>query len=425
MKAVFRSTWPLFVGIAFAVMSYGLQIPLLPVRAFDEGFDTSDTGLIMAGYFIGVLLGAYITPRLIKHVGHAKVFAALASLASGAPLLYAIFVDPIVWFLLRAMTGVCFGALYIVAETWLNDRCTNETRGNVLNIYFMIIICATGLGSLMLELADPRGVELFILASVLISFGIVPMLLSAKPAPSYEAPRRLGLRALVRKAPLGMGALGIWGMSSGALFGAGPIYADKAGLTTAEIAIFMAVICLGSLIFMWPVGYLSDRLNRPRFLVALSLLSALVAFLVALTPPDMEFLLYCLTALFAGLTLAHYGLCLAVANDQLEPKEMVGAGATLFICYGVGTVIGPILATEIIEAWQAPAFFLFLAGVHLLVVLYALLLMLRGTGVAPVRQRQPSAAVTSLAGQLATSIALETARHADRQEEVRREVPTN
>jgi len=425
MKAVFGATWTLFVGIALAEMSYGLQIPLLPLRAFDEGFDTSDTGLIMAGYFMGVLLGAYITPRLIKHVGHTKVFAAMASLASGAPLLYAIFVDPVVWFLFRAMTGVCFGALYIVAETWLNDRCTNETRGNVLNAYFMVLISTTGLGSLLLQLADPRGVELFVLASVLISFGIVPLLLSAKPAPSYETPVRLSIAAVIRKAPLGMGTLGIWGMSSGALFAAGPIYADKAGMTTSEVAVFMAMICLGSLIFMWPAGYLSDRLNRPRFLVALSSLAALLAVIVAITPPDRGIVFYGLTALFAGLTLAHYGLCLAVANDQLEPREMVGAGATLFICYSVGTVVGPILATEIIEAWQAPAYFWFLAGVHLLVVLYAIVLMGSGIGVAPVRKRQPSAAVTSLAGQLATSFALETARHAQRQENAQSEVPAN
>ncbi|MEM7226663.1 MAG: MFS transporter [Pseudomonadota bacterium] len=408
MISVLKSTWALFVGIACALMSYGLQVPLVPVRAFDEGFDTSVTGLIMAGHYVGFLLGALIAPRLINHVGHTKVFAALASIASGAPLIYGIFPEPIVWFLLRAVTGVAISAIYIVAETWLNDRCTNETRGKVLNLYYMTVVSGIGLGSLLLNLADPNGPQLFILASVLISFGVVPLLLTAKPAPSYEAPKRMGFAALIRRAPIGIGAIAIWGMVDGALFGAGPIYADKSGLTTSEIAVFMAVICLGSLIFMWPLGYLSDRLNRPRFLVAISLAAALVAVLVALTPPDLEPLLYGLTALFAGLTLAHYGLCLAVANDQLEPREMVGAGATLFICYGVGTILGPIIATEIMEEWQPASFFLFLAAAHLMIVVYALALMAGGaigTG-----RRQPATAVTSLAGPLATEIALETAR---------------
>lgn len=403
-------------------MSHGLQIPLVPVRAFDEGFDTSNTGLIMAGYYAGFLLGAIIAPRLIKHVGHTKVFAAMASIASGTPLLYAIFPDPVFWFLLRMAGGVCISTLYIVAETWLNDRCTNETRGNVLTLYYMTVVASIGVGSLLLNLADPQGFVLFIVASVLISFGIIPILLSAQPAPSYEAPKPLRPMVLFRKAPLGMGAFAIWGMVDGALYGAGPIYADKSGLTTSEVATFMAVMSLGSLIFMWPIGYLSDRLNRPRFLLVISLLAALIALLAALTPPDRELLLYGLTALFAGLTLAHYGLCLAVANDQLEPAEMVGAGATLFLCYGAGTILGPILATEIIEEWQPWAYFLFLAGVHLLIVLYGLALMFYGAVVAPAKQRQPATAVTSLAGPLATSLALENARR-DRQGDHRPHAP--
>ena len=408
MLSVVKSTWPLLVGVAFATMSYGLQVPLLAVRAFDEGFDTSTTGLIMAGYYLGGLLGAVITPRLIKHVGHTKVFAALASIASGGPLLYVVFAEPLLWFLLHTVTGACLGALYIVAETWLNDRSSNETRGNVLNLYFMIVLLGTGLGALLLPLADPGGAALFILASVLISFGIVPILLSARPVPHYEAPKGLSLPALFRKAPLGTGAIAIWGMADGALMGAGPIFADSSGLTTSEIAVFMAVISLGCLLFMWPIGYLSDRLDRPRFLIGLSLLAALAALLGAITPSDREPLLYGVTALFAGLTLAHYGLCLAVANDHLDPEEMVSAGATLSICYGIGSILGPILATEAIALWQAPAYFLFLAGVHLLVILYTLTVMLRGKP-APA-QRQPAAAVTSRTSPLASSLALENAR---------------
>lgn len=197
-------------------------------------------------------------------------------------------------------------------------------------------------------------------------------------------------------------------MADGTLMGAGPIYADKSGLATSEIALFMAVISLGCLIFMWPVGYLADRLSRPRFLVALSVLASLAALLCASIPPDLEILLYGATALFAGLTLAHYGLCLAVANDQLDLDEMVSAGATLSICYFVGSILGPVLATEAIEEWQAPAYFFFLAGVHILVVLYALAVILRGRS--SDRRRQPAVAVTGHASPLATSLAMETAR---------------
>ena len=390
MKTTLRSTWPLFVGVTFAVMSYGLQVPLLPLRAFDQGFGTSVVGLIMSGYFLGGLLGAFITPWLIRRLGHTKVFAALASVASGTPLVYLVLADPLLWFLLHTVTGICLGALYIVAETWLNDSCNNANRGKVLNLYFMIVVFGTGLGALLLNLADPGGPLLFFLASLLISFGVVPILLSARPTPDYAAPKRLSLAALYRKAPLGMGAIAIWGLADGALMGAGPIYADKVGMTTAEVASFMAVISLGCLIFMWPVGILSDRFDRPRFLASLSLLAALAAGLCALTPPDREGLLYAATALFAGLTLAHYGLCLAVANDRFTPKEMVSAGATLSVCYSIGSILGPVLSTEIMAAAGPAAFFLFLAGVHIVILLYSLALIRRGAIAAPARQTAAS-----------------------------------
>ena len=147
-------------------LSTGLQGPLLAVRAFDEGFDTSNTGLIMAGYFAGFLVGALTTPRMIRNAGHAKVFAAVASIASGTALLYASFIDPVVWFVLRVATGFCFAVIYIVSETWLNHRCSNEIRGRVMNLYVMLAFLGMGAGSLMLNLSDPRGYDLFILASV-------------------------------------------------------------------------------------------------------------------------------------------------------------------------------------------------------------------------------------------------------------------
>ena len=341
-------------------------------------------------------------------MGHTKVFAALASVGSGVPLLYLLVIEPVAWLLFRTLTGLCFGGIYVISETWLNDRCTNETRGRILNLYVMIMMVSAGGGALLLNLADPQGYELFVIGSVLISIGIVPLLLSAKPVPSYQAPKRLGLIALYRKAPLGMGAFAIWGLADSALFGAAAIYADKVGLTTAEISIFMVVIYFGALILMWPIGYLSDRLNRPRFLVAVSLSAALIAVLAAVTPPDLELLLYGLTACFAGLTMTHYGLCLAVANDQLEPSEMVAAGATLFVAYGIGTLFGPILVTELMEAWRAEAFFWFMGAIHLVIALYAIA-VIGSRAILPPR-RQPAAVVSSLSGALATEMALETAR---------------
>ncbi len=366
------------------------------MRAFDEGFDNSNTGLIMASYFAGYLLGALMTPRMIRKVGHAKVFAAVASIASGTALLFAALVDPVVWFLLRFASGFCFATIYIVTEVWLNQRSTNDVRGKVMNLYLMLLYLGLGGGALLLNLSDPRGFDLFILASVLISFGIVPILLSARPAPAFQTPKWLGVLALFRKAPLGVGAAFLCGLAEGALTGAGPIFADKSGFTTAEVSVFMAVIYLGSLVFMWPVGLLADRYNRSKVMIMIAVagLAALVAFLLAATPVDLETLIFGLTGLFSGLALSIYAIGSAITNDKLEPDEMVGCGTTFFIVFGVGMMLGPILSTETMEAWGPSSYFHYLAAVQVLIVAYAIALM-AGRGPIPAPKQAPAANMTA------------------------------
>ncbi|MEM7223053.1 MAG: MFS transporter [Pseudomonadota bacterium] len=374
MKSVLISTWALLVGFSFVLTSVGLQGPLVALRAFDEGFDTSDTGLVMAGMFAGYLLGALIAPPLIRHVGHVKVFAAAASLGSGSVLLFMVFADPLVWLALRVVNGCSIATICVVTEAWLNQSSSNEVRGKIMNLYAMICNIGLGAGALLLNLGDPRGVALFILCSLLISFGIVPVLLSARPAPTFERPKRLGFVAMFRRSPIGVGAIFLAGFAVGALVAASPIFADKSGLTTAEVSIFVATIFLGSLIFQWPIGYLADRFDRIKVLVAVVMSAALLALLLSVTPLDLGVLVYLLIGLFSGLCLSLYALCSAITNDHLERDEMVGGGMTLYICYSVGATIGPVLVTELMEAWRASAFFYFLAGVCLLIAAYAVAL---------------------------------------------------
>ncbi|MCP4330505.1 MAG: MFS transporter [Alphaproteobacteria bacterium] len=388
MRSVLLATWALFFGFAFTLQSTGLQGPLPAVRAFGEGFDTSNTGLIMAGFFAGYLVGALMAPRMIRNVGHTKVFAAVASIASGTALLHAVFVDPVVWFALRLATGFCLAGIFIVTETWLNLRSPNEVRGKIMNLYLMVTYLGWGTGALLLNLSSPLGYDLFILASVLISFGIVPILLSTQPTPSFEAPKPLGVLALYRRFPLGVGAIFMAGLAVGALIGAGPIFAHQSGFITAHVSLFMAAIFLGSLIFMWPIGILSDRYDRSRVMIAVASLAAFAALLLAATPVDIEILIFLLTALFAGPCFSIYGICLAITNDHLEPDEMVGGGTTLFICFSVGMILGPVISTEIIEAWQPSAYFLFLATVQVLIVAYAIAVIARPGG-APAPERRP------------------------------------
>ncbi len=180
------ASWAILLGIGFMMLANGLQGTLLGVRAGLEGFSTFDTGIMMSGYFIGMFIGSLAVPRLISRVGHIRVFSALASLASISILFHGVYVDPWLWMVMRIITGVCFAGFYVVTESWLNDRASNETRGKVLSVYMLIVTGSMGAGQFLLNLARPDTIGLFILISVIISFGLIPILLTVKPAPSFS-----------------------------------------------------------------------------------------------------------------------------------------------------------------------------------------------------------------------------------------------
>ena len=184
MFTVLRNTWALFFGFGIISLAHGLQGSLIGVRSIIEGFSFISAGLVVAGYYVGYLSGSVIIPVFLKRVGHIRVFAALASLASIAILLHSIFLDPYSWFLIRIFTGISLSGIFIIMESWLNDKSTNQTRGKLLSVYMIITFVFVGLGQLLLNISDPAKVDLFILVSILLSFALLPILLSNTEQPN-------------------------------------------------------------------------------------------------------------------------------------------------------------------------------------------------------------------------------------------------
>ena len=364
MLAAIASAWALLLGIALIMLGNGLQGTLLGVRATLEGFGTGTTGLVMTGYFAGFLVGSGIVPRLLAYVGHVRVFAALASLASGAALLHAVFVSPVSWGLIRLVTGFCFAGLFVVAESWLNDAATNRTRGQLLSVYMITVTGGMGAGQLLLNLADPREFELFVLISVLISFALVPITLSAGRAPVFEAPESIGARALFRASPLGVAGAFLVGIAHGALFSMGAVYATRIGLAVDRISFFIAAALLGGLVLQWPIGWLSDRFDRRKVIVAAAWVATAVAVGAGMAGADSYAALITLTTLLGGMSLPLYSLSSAHTNDHLTPRQIVAASATLVLIGGVGLTMGPLLAAVLMQLAGPPGLFWLLAVVH-------------------------------------------------------------
>ena len=407
MTTALRTTWALFLGIALIMLANGLQGTLLGVRASMEGFPTAVTGLVMSGYFMGFLAGSLIAPPLVRQVGHIRVFAALASLVSTAILVHALQVDPVTWLAMRFVTGFASAGLYVVAESWLNDRADNATRGQLLALYMIVTLVAQGAGQFLLNAADPGGATLFIVGSILVSLSLIPLLLSASPAPDFAAPERLGLRALYRLSPLAVFAcLGV-GLSLSTLWGLAAVHAEAIGLTIPEITLYTGSLFLGAIVLQWPLGWLSDRFDRRSILTLVTLCAALAAGLAWLGAGTSFEANVGFMVVIGGLGMPSYSICVAYANDRLTPAQMVAASATLYFVFGIGASLGPLAGGSLMALLGPSAFYLAIALPNAAVAVFALYRMARSPALA-LDEQTPSVLVGAQSSPLAGGLASET-----------------
>jgi MFS family permease len=373
--------WAILLGIGFMMLANGLQGTLLGVRAGIEGFSTFATGVMMSGYFIGMFLGSMLTPILVNRVGHIRVFSALASLASISILFHGVYIDPWIWMAMRVITGICFAGFYVVTESWLNDRASNETRGKLLSVYMLIVTGSMGGGQFLLNLAQPEAIDLFILISVIISFGLIPILLTARPAPNFSTSSKMSVVDLYRASPLAVIGNGLTGMAQGTLIGLGAIYAAQALTDLKAISWFMACIMIGSLVMQWPVGYVSDRFGRRAMMAALSIVAIVSCVLAPLTPRDSIWF-YVVVTLLGGAAMPIYSVCIAYANDRLEPHQIVAASGSLVMVAGMGAMIGPIVIAFFMDLFDVAFYFWGIASVFALILVFTLIRIGARPGVA-------------------------------------------
>jgi len=398
MAGAFASFSALFFGIALMMAGNGLQGSLLGLRASLEGFDTNVLGFVMSGYFVGFLAGSLFAPRVVARVGHIRVFAALASLASISILVHSVFIDPWVWGAMRIVTGFCYAGLYIVSESWLNDMSDNANRGRLLSIYMVVQMGAVAGGQYLLGVSDPSGANLFMLIAVLVSLAVLPLCLSASRTPDFSTPETMSFRELFRLSPLGSAGMVMSGVANGALFGFGAVYAQRAGFTITEISTFMAVMFLGGMVLQWPIGRVSDMIDRRLVILFVTIAATLVAAVAAMLPepaplsvqPGGEerviWPILAAAALFGGLSIPHYSLFTAHVNDRVPIRKMVAASSALVFLNGVGAIAGPNIAALLMGQAGPSGFFITLAGVHAAIGLMTGFRMLRRRAPQPAEQ---------------------------------------
>ena len=395
------------LGILLLMVGNGLQGTLLGVRGALENIDPSWMGFVMSGYFIGFLGGSKLTPLLLRRVGHIRVFAALGSLVSAAFILYATFVDPIFWLFMRVIVGFCFSGLYVVAESWINDMSTNETRGQSLSLYILMQMTGVVAGQLLLNIADPSGYSLFVLISVLVSISFAPILLSVSPAPVFTTSKPMSLRQLFVASPLGCVGVFIMGAVFSSLLGMSSIFGSERGLSVSEIAWFVTAIYVGGMLLQYPVGWLSDRLDRRTLIVSITAIASVSA-LTGVIVGGSFWLLIVVAFCVGASTNPLYPLLIAYTNDHLEPSQMAAASGGLIFINGFGAMGGPILVGYLINRFGPNGFFYFIAALTASISIYSLYRMTRREAVA-VEDTNSYVPVTATSTSVAVSIATEIA----------------
>ncbi|MEO0679908.1 MAG: MFS transporter [Pseudomonadota bacterium] len=354
MLAVLNNTWALLLGMLLLMLGNGLQGSLLGIRGAIEGFSPLSLSLITSGYFLGFLVSSRVTPDLIRRVGHVRVFAAMASIISAAFILYAALPDVWVWGLLRIIVGACFASVYIVAESWLNDAATNETRGQTLSAYMIVQLGGIVASQGLLNFGDPAGYGLFVLISVAVSLSFAPILLTVSPVPVHEATEPMTLRELFEASPLGcVGSLLLGGVFA-TLFGMTPIYGTEVGLSVGEIAALVAAIYTGGMVLQYPIGWISDRMDR-RLLILIICAVGAAAAATAIFAGGAPWLLLVLAFIVGGVGNPLYSLLIAHTNDFLDHEDMAAASGGLVFLTGVGAIGGPLIvgfAFEALGAWS-------------------------------------------------------------------------
>lgn len=338
----------LLISDAFVLLGHGLLLTLLPMSASQLGFSDFQVGLTGSSYFVGFVVGCLATPFVLKRVGHIRTFAVLASGYTVIILMFVWSQSFIGWMLLRFMIGTMIAGIYMIIESWLNERADSKNRGSVLSFYAMMNLAMITLAQQLLNLGDVDALLLFALAGIFLSLSIVPVSLTLALAPTPINKVSVDFAKVWRHSHIGIIGSIFTGLITGSFWALAPIYAKDGGFTTFQLANFMSAVVLGGALLQVPLGRFSDKFDRRLILTFIALVGAIVSF-VMFAASFQDFYAGTLSTVLAfmwgavGMTM--YAICLAHANDNADSADFVDIGSAMLITYGLSSAIGAPIAS--------------------------------------------------------------------------------
>ncbi|WP_126453656.1 MFS transporter [Sulfuriflexus mobilis] len=378
MIKIIRAHFSLFAATAVLLLGSGLLGTLVALRAGIESFPQPVIGLIMSGFFMGYVLGSYLCPHVIRTFGHIRSFSVFAAMGCVSVILHGLIIDPIVWLILRIITGICMLGMYLVIESWISSLATNKTRGGLFAIYMAINLLALGAGQYLLLIYEIQSLAPFALIALFFSLALVPIALTRISQPEQVETGHLGIKHLYSTSPLAFFGTLLSGVVSGAFWGMGSVYALSVGFDVAGIALFMSGVVFGGSLLQWPLGHLSDRHDRRLVIFGVSLMAGIAAITVFYMMDSHQALGLLAAFIFGGCAFSIYSLSIAHANDHIEAANVLEISRGLLLLSGVGATIGPLTAGLLMGWFGAQTLMIYFSSLMLL--LASLALMRRSIG---------------------------------------------
>ncbi len=368
----------LFLSIALLQLSSGAISPLDALSGLQNGFTTTQVGMLGSSHFLGFFIGCWWAPRLMGNVGHSRAFGAFAACGAISAIAHPIYIDPWLWAALRIMTGLCIAGCYTVVEAWLQARVTNSNRGQVLGVYRSVDLGASLVAQLFIAVLEPGHYVSYNLLAILCCACLLPLLVTRSLPPVTPVSPRLSPLKTLRVSPLGAAGVVVAGVTAASFRMVGPVYGQKLGLAAGDIAYFLAAFVLGGAVAQAPIGWIADRYDRRWVLIIVSVLSVLACFgTITMSGGSRESVLIA-AALFGLVTFPVYSLSSAHANDFATPEQAVEISASLMFMYGIGAIASPLGASYLMERSGPEMLFIIIAIAHASLAVFGLFRMMSG-----------------------------------------------
>jgi MFS family permease len=372
MLATYRPIFSLLRGTAFLLAASGLHNLLLPLRGQAEGFSTLALGLLGTAWAGGFVAGCIFAPRLVRRVGHVRAFGTFAASAAIIVLFTGLFINEAAWILSRICTGFVMAGGFMVIESWLNEKATNENRGTVFGLYMMVTYASIMAGQMAVAAFDVTQSSLFMVSGILFCCSLIPTAISTAGTPRPLQEVSLDLRGLFANSPVSFMACLLIGVANGAWGTLGPVYGARIGISTAQIALMMSLVVIAGAAMQMPAGRLSDKTDRRFILAGAGFLAALIGVIAFFAEARSGAAVIVLAGCYGSMAYILYSLAVAHANDHADTSNFVKISGGLLLLYGFGTMIGPLLGSLLMARLRPEALFLATALPHFLLGCYTM-----------------------------------------------------